>query len=290
MKKSSLLLFFLVSHAFAQTTYEFNVPVPEPIESTTTVTQEEIIVDNKEEEEESDILLIQPSKPIISRWQLLIQSMNKDYTAIQVAIENGTDVNQVVIGSYNALHLAGMQDNLSLARLILSYKPNLASLSKNNETSIHWAASSSEPLIIREELAIISSKDLVGLINKSNKDKRTALHFNALYAGNLEVAKILIDNKADINAQDNSGRTALQYAITARKWDLAELLLKNGADPSSKDENNSSAETSLIEKGDIEAYIKLYSYLSVDTQKFIEIQLNIPKFNLERLPKKTIVT
>lgn len=291
MKKSSFLLLFLMSHAFAQTTYELNMPVPEKVEQPSAVIEEEVIVDNTQEsDEESDVLLVQPSKPVISRWQLLIQSMEKDYSAIENAIANGTDVNQAVIDSYNALHLAGMQSNISLARLMLSHKPNLATLTKNSETPIHWAASGKEPSIIKEELALLSNKDLVNFINKGNKEKRTALHFNALYAGNLEIAQLLIDNKADINSQDSKGRTALQYAISARKWDLAELLLKNGANPGLKDENDSSAENYLMERGEIEAYIKLYSYVSEDTQKFIETRLNITKFNLERLPKKSITT
>ena len=53
------------------------------------------------------------------------------------------------------------------------------------------------------------------------------------FAGKGEAAQLLIDYKADVNAKDEKGSTALHYA-SASHIDLVRLLLKNGADPDIK--------------------------------------------------------
>ena len=43
-------------------------------------------------------------------------------------------------------------------------------------------------------------------------------------------AEILINNHASVNIQDNFGNTALHYAFENEEFELAEYLIKNGAD------------------------------------------------------------
>jgi ankyrin repeat protein len=61
----------------------------------------------------------------------------------------------------------------------------------------------------------------------------TALHM-AARRGNVEVAEMLLDSGADIEAPDSVGDTPLRRAVNCDKTDVATLLLARGADMHSK--------------------------------------------------------
>merc|ERR1711991_749836 len=54
---------------------------------------------------------------------------------------------------------------------------------------------------------------------------------------NPKVAKLLIDNGADINAQDNEDQTAIFVNVRDNNIELVKLLIDNGADVNIKDDN-----------------------------------------------------
>ncbi|RZJ73936.1 ankyrin repeat domain-containing protein [Flavobacterium sp.] len=59
--------------------------------------------------------------------------------------------------------------------------------------------------------------------------------------GNLEMAKHLIERKANPNLSDANGTTALLYSVMFKKHELASLLMKSGADANHKDNRGQSA-------------------------------------------------
>ena len=65
-------------------------------------------------------------------------------------------------------------------------------------------------------------------MNLKNISKFTALHY-AAKKGHVDVAKVLIQNGADVNAV-NTEMTALHYALVNGHDDVAKLLIQNGAD------------------------------------------------------------
>ena len=58
---------------------------------------------------------------------------------------------------------------------------------------------------------------------------------------NNEIAKILISKKVDINSTDDNGMTALLYATMFKNYELAALLVKNNANVEAKDNRGNSA-------------------------------------------------
>jgi ankyrin repeat protein len=56
-------------------------------------------------------------------------------------------------------------------------------------------------------------------------DGQSALHL-AVFMDDLQTAKLLIDEKIDVNAQDNTGRTPIYYV---KNQDMAEILIQKGA-------------------------------------------------------------
>lgn len=71
--------------------------------------------------------------------------------------------------------------------------------------------------------------------------------------GELEIARWLIERKADVNAVTRDGHTALMYACYNRNTDIVKLLLDSGADPYKKTLQGHTAmsETTREEEKDI---------------------------------------
>lgn len=60
-----------------------------------------------------------------------------------------------------------------------------------------------------------------------------------------DVAKLLIEHGADVNACDHIGRTVLQLAVLHGEYEIAALLIEHGADVNGKG-NNRNSDTSLM--------------------------------------------
>lgn len=55
------------------------------------------------------------------------------------------------------------------------------------------------------------------------------------------MAKVLIENGADVNAKDNTGVTPLMFASTLDHHAVAKLLIESGSDVNAKDNDGWSA-------------------------------------------------
>ncbi|TVL63531.1 ankyrin repeat domain-containing protein [Brachyspira hyodysenteriae] len=73
-------------------------------------------------------------------------------------------------------------------------------------------------------------------INKKGRDGYTPLMM-AVRRDNINLVEFFIENNADLNMYDPEGNTALIVAAQNHKYDIFELLLKNGADPSINNED-----------------------------------------------------
>ena len=112
-----------------------------------------------------------------------------DVESIKKLLAGGADVNGKNKGGYTALHLAAKRGQAAAAAALLEAKAN------------------------------------IGLASKSGK---TALHYVAYYNGNLDLAKALLDAGAAVNAKDGKNKTPLDYALSKKRTELAELLRSKG--------------------------------------------------------------
>lgn len=270
---SSVVLLNLLSFANGQVfELEHNPSVSRAITitanpTTPSITEEdEVIVDKSSDE----IIVPAQALPQVDKWMGIVQAKERDYVLIEHTLQNGQNANQGIFEGSSMLHLAAWQNDEKLFRLGLQYGGILSNTNKNGETVLHWAAYSKNPNIIN---LAFSDKSSLKIINKQNKTGRTALHFNALQWGNLEVAKALISQKADLNIKDVNGQTPLHYALASRKWNLAKLYIDSGADTSLKDKNNEGLDEYILSKGDIDVFKLFYSNLTPTTQELIKAKL-----------------
>lgn len=77
----------------------------------------------------------------------------------------------------------------------------------------------------------------------TKSEKGITILMEESYRGSMEMMKILIENGADINTQDNTGKTALHYAAfyTVSSKERLELLINNGANINAKDKRGRTA-------------------------------------------------
>jgi len=86
-------------------------------------------------------------------------------------------------------------------------------------------------------------------VDARNASGKTALQIAAM-SRNLEVARVLIAGGADVNARGESGETPLHWAAIAMRTEIVQLLLANGANPGLKTRNGETALDWLLDCAD----------------------------------------
>ncbi|NXF78991.1 AN34B protein, partial [Sclerurus mexicanus] len=119
-------------------------------------------------------------------------------------------------------------------------------------------------------------------INESNSRGETPLmvacmteHVDLQSASKAKMVKYLLDNKADPNIQDKSGKTALMHACLGRAGaEVVSLLLMSGADPSLPDHSNCSALVYAVNSADRETLDMLLNACKAQGKEVIFITMD----------------
>jgi ankyrin repeat protein len=139
---------------------------------------------------------------------------------------NGADLD--VRGRYgrNPLHGAADSENLEVVRILIEYDPAYI----NARDEIGWT-----PLLMASSGRNSKDGSVVRFllehgadINVQNQFGRTPLH-EASHYGVLEIVRLLLEHGADVEAKYNDGKTALQEAVERGHDEVVELLREHGA-------------------------------------------------------------
>ena len=130
------------------------------------------------------------------------------------------------------LHLACQFGRLNCFNELLKGKSEILSKDSIGRNCLHYASCSNNPEIVK----IILNK-APDLINDVDIYGRTPLHY-AIWNGTnaqIDIIKLLIKGKANVNCVDEEKMTPLHFAADAGKGKVIKLLLENGANPFLKD-------------------------------------------------------
>ena len=204
------------------------------------------------------------------RWIFTIQKSPRNYQKIQELLQNGQDVNAIIFkngyyGNSTILHVAAWQNDEKLFQLGINYGAFIQLTTNNGDNVLHFAAKAKNSKIL--ELALMKNHD-VKVINQKDKEGMTPLMFDAI-GGNVENAKLLIENQANLNIQDNHGKTALDYAMITNHWNLAKLYIESGANIYLLDNENHNFNDYLLNYGTIKGFKLLKQYASQRVQNII---------------------
>ena len=157
---------------------------------------------------------------------------------LEMLLEHGADVvwpsPQGQEGWTSPLAFAVRKGNDRLVALLLAHHaaPN-GSGAAGSASPLLLALDERKAGIVR--LLLENGADPNGAANLYSDGTTPLIHASAI--GTKEIAEMLLDHKADVNAADNFGNTALHRAVENRQLDIAKLLLARGANPNTQ--NNS---------------------------------------------------
>jgi ankyrin repeat protein len=155
-------------------------------------------------------------------------------------LEHGAELNKRNKDKQSPLHLAMVTDWFQLARVLLDRGADAGTEDVHGKTPLHILSASR--LHDSDTLDIVSL--LLGhgaVVNRRDKDKQTPLHL-AIGGNWFQLARVLLDQGADAKAEYDNGTTPLHLLSASQihdsdALDLALLLLDHGAEVNSRDKN-----------------------------------------------------
>ena len=147
-------------------------------------------------------------------------------SSVKKALAGGVNPNARDLGGETALIVAIRNDANDAATVLMDQKGiDLEAQAPNGNTALMMAAyRKNQPLVT----------DLLRRGAKVNQSGWTALHYAAA-GGSPEITNLLLDHKAQIDAESPSGMTPLMMAAREGQEDAVKVLLARGANAALKD-------------------------------------------------------
>jgi ankyrin repeat protein len=195
---------------------------------------------------------------------LYLASVNGNAAMVDTLLRGGADPNAANPGGETALMTAARTGAVDVATLLIDRGASVnAKESVRGQTALMWAVLENHPAVVR--LLIAKGADINAQTNVSIPDGTTGTpqatsgdigaHGPGIYRsravpspsgamtpllfaareGNLEIARILVGARAELDRPSANGTRPLVVAITNNHIELAAFLLNSGADPNAAD-------------------------------------------------------
>lgn len=139
---------------------------------------------------------------------------------VQMLVNSGADVNAQDCFGLTALMRAAKKGDVSIAEILLEKGANLELRSMYGWTAVAWAAFQGDSLVVK---ALVNKG---ADINMKTKHGWTPLML-AVFKGHADVVSLLLDKGVYLHARNAGGWTARDYAIAAKRFQIAALIDKS---------------------------------------------------------------
>jgi cytohesin len=161
---------------------------------------------------------------------------------VEFLIAKGFEVTATTEDDKTPLHYAALGNHQKVAEILMA---NGAPVDSGKGTPLSAAAWAGHKDMV--EFLISKGADI-------NKGPETPLHQAVSYwwepdMAKLDMAKLLLEAGADINARDEEGNTPLHRAVDAWWWEMAKLFVSKGADVNTKNRRGESPLSTAKAKG-----------------------------------------
>ncbi|HTO16764.1 MAG TPA: ankyrin repeat domain-containing protein [Edaphocola sp.] len=116
--------------------------------------------------------------------------------------------------------------------LFLTILISATAFGQDNNKRLYQAILKKDTISVRQ---LLSEKADPNYIEESGSWMKVNMLITAVNNGNIEIVKMLISNKADVNWKDGFNTTAIIYAASTGNKDIVVLLLENGANITDND-------------------------------------------------------
>ncbi|KAI1260077.1 ankyrin repeat-containing domain protein [Xylariaceae sp. FL1019] len=135
------------------------------------------------------------------------------------------DINSQTVGGKTAMHWATFYRQHHVLKLLLAEKADVNVKDKRGRTALHLAVEIEDAYVVK---AILKSKNRVKMDVEELDSGWTPLRYAAA-CGLKRIVRLLIDNNADVNAEDKDGFTALRWAAYRGHKKIVDMLVDGGA-------------------------------------------------------------
>jgi cytohesin len=157
---------------------------------------------------------------------LHIAAENGNSAAVQSLLDRGADVQARRKDLWTPLHRASWDGDPDVVRLLLERGADLKAKSVKHSTPLHIAAENGKFAVA--QVLLLKHRSMA---YRRDIDSQTPLHkaSSGQYLNIIELLLSFLEDRDDIDMQDNEQRTALHLAVDEGKVDALRLLLKHGA-------------------------------------------------------------
>jgi len=155
---------------------------------------------------------------------LHVAAIDGSVPVTELLLLKGADINSANTQLNTPLHLAIMNGNDEVSKLLIEKGPDLSKKNIVKKTPLHLTVRYNRINI--SELLIAKGS----AIDSRDDRQRTPFSLAARETGNVDMAKLLIQNGADINIKDVDNNMPLNFAAWKGYTGIIDLLLDKGAD------------------------------------------------------------